>query len=74
MLEFTKYVSDSIVEGKPVDVVYLDFLKAFDKVSHERRMVKLESLGIREIVLEWMREWLKDRRSQTVVINEEESS
>jgi len=72
LLEFTKYVSDWVDEGKPVDVVYLDFQKAFDKVPHERLMVKLESLGIRGKVLNWIREWLKDR-SQRVVVNGAES-
>jgi hypothetical protein len=32
----------SIDEGVPVDVVYLDFAKAFDRVSHEKRLYKLD--------------------------------
>ena len=35
--EITKWVDD----GSPVDVVYLDFQKAFDKVSHQRLLLKL---------------------------------
>lgn len=72
LLEFTKYVSDWIEEGKPVDVIYLDFQKAFDKVPHERLLIKLESLGIRGKILNWIREWLRDR-SQRIVINGAES-
>ena len=73
MLEFVNYVSNRIDEGKPVDVVYLDFQKAFDKVPHERLLVKLEAMGIKGMVLNWVREWLRDR-SQRIVINGEESS
>ena len=38
--EITKWVDD----GSPVDVVYLDFQKAFDKVPHQRLILKLKDL------------------------------
>ena len=37
--EITKWVDD----GSPVYVVYLDFQKAFDKVPHQRLLLKLKS-------------------------------
>ena len=40
--EITKWVDD----GSPVDVVYLDFQKAFDKVPHQRLLLKLKAHGI----------------------------
>ena len=40
--EITKWVDD----GSPVDVVYLDFQKAFDKVPHQRLILKLKAHGI----------------------------
>ena len=36
-----------IDEGKPVDVIYLDFAKEFDKVPHKRLAKKLQACGIR---------------------------
>ena len=40
--EITKWVDD----GSPVDVVYVDFQKAFDKVPHQRLLLKLKAHGI----------------------------
>ena len=40
--EITKWVDD----GSPVDVIYLDFQKAFDKVPHQRLKLKLKSHGM----------------------------
>ena len=37
--EITKWVD----EGSPVDIIYLDFQKAFDKVPHQRLILKLKS-------------------------------
>ena len=36
LLEFFEEVYERKDEGKPVDVIYLDFAKAFDKVPHKR--------------------------------------
>ena len=34
--------SNSLDKGKPVDVVYIDFCKAFDTVSHQKLILKME--------------------------------
>ena len=49
LLEFFEEVYERIHvdEGKPVDVIYLDFAKAFDKVPHKRLAKKLQAWGIR---------------------------
>ena len=36
-------------QGHSVDVVYLDFSKAFDKVPHERLAVMLQAHGIGDV-------------------------
>ena len=44
-----------------VDAVYLDIKKAFDRVPHKRLLWKLKHIGgLREKVLEWMQDYLKD--------------
>jgi len=42
MEDWTKYLD----RGNAVDVVYMDFMKAFDKVSHRHLIQKLEYLGV----------------------------
>ena len=60
--EITKWVDD----GSPVDVIYLDFQKAFDKVPHQRLILKLKSHGMGNSIVNW----LTDRRQRVVVDGE----
>ncbi|CAM4584766.1 unnamed protein product [Caretta caretta] len=54
--------------GKAVDVIYLDFSKAFDTVSHSILASKLKKYGLDEWTIRWIESWL-DCRAQWVVIN-----
>ena len=58
--------------GKQTDLILLDFLKAFDKANHSKLIWKLHQYGIRGNALTWIRAFL-DNRSQTVIIEGEES-
>ena len=40
------YWTQSLNDGYPVDIVYLDFCKAFDSVPHIRLLTKLKAYGI----------------------------
>ena len=55
--EITKWVD----VGSPVDVIYLDFQKAFDKVPHQRLIRKLKSHGMGNSIINWIAHWLTDR-------------
>src|SRR6266516_3839200 len=55
-------------EGVPVDIIDLDFQKAFDKVPHGRLMKKVRNIGIGEMLGDWIENWLTNRK-QRVVIN-----
>ena len=52
---------------KPVDVVYIDFKKAFDSVPHQRLLLKLESYGIGPDLLKWFRSFLSGRKQRVNV-------
>ena len=56
-----------IEKGDPVDAVYLDFVKAFDSVPHQRLLHKLETNGITEKLKGWIALFLSDRHQQVVV-------
>ena len=43
---FLDEVSMCIDKGENIDVIYLDFAKAFDKVPHRRLLAKVEGYGI----------------------------
>ena len=71
LLEFLERVTDDTDRGNNTDVAYLDFAKAFDKVSHARLLVKLKALGVNNQVSSWIEAWLSDRRQRVVVSGEE---
>ncbi len=73
LLETLELWTKILDEGGSVDIVYLDFRKAFDKVAHERLMRKIESHNIKGKLLEWIRAFLTNR-TQKVVINDSTSS
>ena len=70
LLEFFESVTKELEDGNNVDMVYLDFCKAFDKVPHIRLIRKLEALGIRGKVKSWIESWLGDRRQRVCVDGE----
>ena len=47
--------------GKPFDIIYTDFSKAFDSVPRKRLRVKLESYGIKGDILRWIGSFLTGR-------------
>ena len=64
--EITKWVD----EWSTVDIIYLDFQKEFDKVPHQRLILKLKSHGMGNSIINWIEQWLTDRRQRVVVDGE----
>ena len=60
--------TEALDDGIQIDTLYLDFCKAFDSVSHKRLIKKLEGYNIKEILLEWFKNFLNGRQ-QRVEIN-----
>ena len=68
LLEFFHDIFSLYDKSRAVDILYLDFKKAFDKVPHKRLMAKVRSYGIIDEVGDWIEDWLTGRK-QRVVIN-----
>jgi len=66
-LEFLEYITTQIDVGNPVDVIYLDFQKAFDKVPHARLICKLKAHGMSGKILTWIENWLPNEKQKVVV-------
>jgi len=57
MNKWTEYLG-----GGQIDVMYSDFEKAFDKVSHIRLIYKLKLYGFSKDIITWIQDFLKDRK------------
>ena len=64
LLSFLEMVTTCIDGKEPVDTIYLDLAKAFDKVPHERLVSKLKAHGIDGLVCNWIKAWLTDRQQR----------
>ena len=54
-------------KGRQVDVVFLDFSKAFDKVNHAVLLQMLCNFGITGSLLQWCESYLSNRRQKVVL-------
>ena len=60
-------LAKSLDEKSQVDVILLDFEKAFNKVSHRHLLHKAEFYGIHGNILNWTRDFLKDWTRQVLL-------
>ncbi|KAK2166071.1 hypothetical protein NP493_1338g00035 [Ridgeia piscesae] len=61
ILCFLEDVTKWVDEGSPVDILYLDFKKAFHEVPHQRVLLKLKIHGIGNGMISWIEKWLIGR-------------
>ena len=73
LIQHVDDIFSGLNKGDEVDVIYLDFAKAFDKVDHNILLAKLEKYGIKGKMLTWIKEFLTGRL-QTVVVEGKKSS
>ena len=65
-------LAESLNRNEQTDVIFLDFSKAFDKVSHLHIFHKLHHYGIRGDLLTWIKDFVVNR-SQQVIVNGQQS-
>ena len=54
LIAFYDDMTGWVGEGRAVDVIYLDFSKAFDTVSHDILLGKLRKCGLDECSVRWI--------------------
>ena len=47
--------------GHPIDIIYTDFAKAFDRFPHQRLQQKMKDLGIIGNTLSWVQAFLSGK-------------
>ena len=70
LLETFESWTEDVDKGYSVDVIFLDFQKAFDKVPRTRLLLKLSAYGIEGKVLCWIADFLSDRKMRIMVRGE----
>ena len=70
LLQFLEKLTTVQDQGHSIDVIYLDFAKAFDKVPHRRLLEKFKAHSIGGQILKWVENWLSGRKQRTVLNGE----
>ena len=67
VLETFNVWKTALDDGCIVDVIYLDYFKAFDTIPHTRSMYKLQVYGICGNLEHWNGSFVTDRTQQVVI-------
>ena len=67
LLEHFDQILDLLESGGNVDVIYLDFSKAFDKLDFKIVLRKIKAMGIDGRVFDWIKSFLTERTQQVSV-------
>ena len=64
LLEALNIWSEAMMHDIPIDILFLDYAKAFDSVPHERLLKQVQSFGIHGQALQWIKSFLTNRRQR----------
>ena len=70
LVQLVEDLGMQLIEGQQVELVLLDFSKAFDKVNHLKLLFKLPTHGVKGKTLKWISSFLGGR-TQAVVLEGE---
>ena len=67
LLTICHELAETIDKRDQMDLVILDFAKAFDRIPHRRLLGKLDHYGIRGSTHQWITSFLRQRTQQVIV-------
>ena len=67
LISFYDLVTHLVNERKAADIVYLDFSKAINVVSHSILLEKLAAHGLDRYTLCWLKNWLEGQAQKELV-------
>ncbi|SCV66640.1 Reverse transcriptase (RNA-dependent DNA polymerase) [Anaplasma phagocytophilum] len=67
LFELVTDLHNSVHSSKPVDAIFIDFAKAFDRVPHKRLIHKLNKYNLSTSVVKWITNFLANRRQSVVI-------
>ena len=67
LLECVDFISCALDAGDCVDVVSVDFRKAFDKVPHDALLEKMRARKIPSILIRWVETFLHNRQQRVII-------
>ena len=68
MIPLTEDISMSLNEKSRSDIIYFDFAKAFDSVSHDLILIKLrDNFNINGLMLKFIKAYLEGRQQQVII-------
>ncbi|KAK3102286.1 hypothetical protein FSP39_010211 [Pinctada imbricata] len=56
--------TEALDNNEVIDTIYMDFIKAFDKVPHKRLIHKMQAYGIGEQMCIWINNFLSNRKQR----------
>jgi hypothetical protein len=70
LIECLDLITETLNRNFAVVLIFLDFMKAFDMVSHAHLIEKLKSFGFQGLLLNWIKSFLSNRRQRVVIKGE----
>ena len=67
LLEAMNIWTESLQHNIPIDIIFLDYAKAFDTVPHCRLIRQVQRFGIGGTLLKWLEDFLHGRRQKVQV-------
>ena len=66
-MDVTHRIGKALDCGKEIDMIYLDFSKAFDSVLHDKLILKLHGYRIAAPLLNWLTDYLSEQKQRVVI-------